>query len=52
LLRQPFSNVTGRLVTLPNDAKTIIVGDIHGDFYTLNKILDKWNRENYLIFLG
>jgi protein phosphatase len=52
LLREPLHNVTGRLVTLPNDAKTVIIGDIHGDLATLNKILDKWNRENYLIFLG
>jgi protein phosphatase len=52
LMREPLINVTGRLVKIPSDAKTIIIGDIHGDFSTLNKILDKWNRENYLIFLG
>lgn len=52
IMREPLFTVTGRLVKLPPDSKTMIVGDIHGDYSTLKKILDKWDKKSYLIFLG
>jgi protein phosphatase len=57
---QPDSfNCTGKLVTLPSQTCAVIIGDIHGDFNTLNRILQKtrWQqleqeKKPFLIFLG
>lgn len=50
---------SGKLVMLPPETHVVIIGDIHGDYNTLNRILKKtrWQqikRENkpFLIFLG
>jgi len=52
--------ITGRLVYLPPNGEAVIVGDLHGDLNSLEKILSETNfieksssgTQRYLVFLG
>lgn len=49
-------DVTGKLVTLPEEGKVIVVGDLHGDFTSLKTLLKETcfiqrAREGELVFL-
>ena len=44
---QKFS-VTGKLITVPSNKEVIILGDLHGDNDTLQKIIQKTNFMNHL----
>ncbi|MFP3952035.1 MAG: metallophosphoesterase [Candidatus Bathyarchaeia archaeon] len=53
-------NVKGAIVRIPEDGDIVIVGDIHGDFNSLKRIIEKTNiidrmeksDSQYLVFLG
>ena len=49
--------LSGRLTILPNEIfagmKLLVVGDIHGDLQSLNKVIEIFDpKKNFLIFLG
>jgi protein phosphatase len=43
-----YFRITGKLVTLPRGKETVIVGDLHGDLLSLNKILGETRLERRL----
>lgn len=47
-----YSN--GKLAEIENSETLTVVGDLHGDLESFNKILKNWNekKNNYIIFLG
>ena len=52
-------NCSGKLVILPPETYAVIIGDIHGDYNTMNRILEKTSgqqikreKKPFLIFLG
>ncbi len=51
LIKEKASFVDQNIIYLPPKGKVTIVGDLHGDFETLAKILANFS-DDYLIFLG
>ena len=47
-------NIEGKLVNIKNPESLTVVGDLHGDLESFEKILSNWSKKenNYIIFLG
>jgi predicted phosphodiesterase len=48
-----MKKINGKLVEIENLENLIIVGDLHGDLRSFERIVEKWKEKNgYIIFLG
>lgn len=47
--QQPRLNIKGKLVTLPTSGEVIVVGDIHGDLESLERVLEETGFEERLM---
>ena len=47
-------NIEGKLVRIENPESLTVVGDLHGDMESFEKIVGNWNGKpnNYIVFLG